>query len=41
MILSRPVETGEVVNPGTVLYVVVDLNRLYVKVYVPEPDIGR
>lgn len=41
VILSRPVETGEVVNPGTVLYVVVDLNRLYVKVYVPEPDIGK
>ncbi|GAB5045996.1 hypothetical protein TdN_03880 [Thermodesulfovibrio sp. TK110] len=41
VILSRPVEAGEVVNPGTVLYVIVDLNRLYVKVYVPEPDIGK
>lgn len=41
VILSRPVETGEVVNPGTVLYVMVDLNKLYVKVYVPEPDIGK
>ncbi|WP_353685143.1 efflux RND transporter periplasmic adaptor subunit [Thermodesulfovibrio sp. 3907-1M] len=41
IILSRPVELGEVVNPGTVLYVIVDLNRLYVKVYVPEPDIGK
>jgi len=41
IILSRPVEVGEVVNPGTVLYVMVDLNKLYVKVYVPEPDIGK
>jgi len=41
VIISRPVEVGEVVNPGTVLYVMVDLNKLYVKVYVPEPDIGK
>ncbi|GER92893.1 secretion protein HlyD [hot springs metagenome] len=40
-ILSRPVENGEVVNPGTPLYVMVDMDRLYVKVYVPEPDIGK
>ncbi|MEN2994677.1 MAG: efflux RND transporter periplasmic adaptor subunit [Thermodesulfovibrio sp.] len=41
VILSRTIEVGEVVNPGTVLYVLVDLNRLYVKVYVPEPEIGK
>ncbi|MCS7163496.1 MAG: efflux RND transporter periplasmic adaptor subunit [Thermodesulfovibrio sp.] len=41
VVLSRPIEVGEVVNPGTVLYVLVDLNRLYVKVYVPEPEIGK
>jgi len=41
VILSRPVEIGEVVNPGSVLYVLVDLNKLYVKVYVPESDIGK
>lgn len=41
VILSRPVEVGEIINPGTVLYVLVDLNKLYVKVYVPEPDIGK
>lgn len=40
-ILSRPVEPGEVVNPGKVIYVIVNLHRLYVKVYVPEPDIGK
>ncbi|MCS7203770.1 MAG: efflux RND transporter periplasmic adaptor subunit [Thermodesulfovibrio sp.] len=41
VVLSRPVEVGEVVNPGSLLYVIVDLNRLYVKVYVPEPEIGK
>lgn len=41
VVLSRTIEVGEVVNPGTVLYVLVDLNRLYVKVYVPEPEIGK
>ncbi len=41
VVLSRPAEVGEVVNPGIVVYVLVDLNRLYVKVYVPEPDIGK
>ncbi|GLI53035.1 HlyD family secretion protein [Thermodesulfovibrio yellowstonii] len=41
VILSRPVEVGEVVNPGSVLYVMVDLNKLYVKVYIPEPEIGK
>lgn len=41
VILSRTVEIGEIVNPGTVLYVIVDLNRLYVKVYIPEPELGK
>lgn len=41
VVLSKPVEVGEVVNPGTVLYVIVDLNKLYVKVYVPEPELGK
>jgi len=40
-ILSRPVEIGEVVNPGTPIYVMVDMNKLYVKVYINEPDIGK
>lgn len=40
-VLSRPVEDGEVVNPGTPLYVMVDINKLYLKVYIPEPDIGK
>ncbi len=41
VILSRPVEIGEIVNPGIVLYVIVDLNKLYVKVYIPEPELGK
>jgi HlyD family secretion protein len=40
-ILSRPVEVGDVVSPGSAMFVMVDLNRLYVKVYVPEPDIPK
>ena len=40
-VMSRPVEDGEVVNPGTPLYVMVDINKLYLKVYIPEPDIGK
>jgi HlyD family secretion protein len=40
-ILSRPVEVGDVVSPGSAVFVMVDLNRLYVKVYVPEPDIPK
>jgi HlyD family secretion protein len=40
-ILSKPVENGEVVNPGTPLYVMVDMDKLYLKVYIPEPDIGK
>ena len=40
-ILSRPVEVGDVVAPGSAVFVMVDMNRLYVKVYVPEPDIPK
>ncbi len=41
VILSRVVEQGEIVNPGSVIYVMVDLNKLYAKVYVPEYRIGE
>jgi HlyD family secretion protein len=40
-ILSRPVEVGDVVSPGSPVFVMVDMNRLYLKVYVPEPDIPK
>jgi HlyD family secretion protein len=40
-IISRPVEVGDVVGAGTPIFQLVDLRRLYVKVYVPEPEIGK
>lgn len=40
-IVSRFVDQGEVVNAGTPLLDLVDLDRLYLQVYVPEPLIGR
>ncbi|MCA9137683.1 MAG: efflux RND transporter periplasmic adaptor subunit [Planctomycetales bacterium] len=40
-ILSRFVDRGEVVNAGTPLLELVDLDQLYLQVYVPEPLIGR
>jgi HlyD family secretion protein len=40
-IVSRPTEVGDVVSPGSPIFQVVDMTRLYVKVYVPEPDIAK
>jgi HlyD family secretion protein len=40
-ILKKLVEAGEVVAPGTPLVTLVDLTRLYAKVYVRETDLGR
>lgn len=40
-ILSRTVEVGNVVSPGSPIFVMVDMSRLYLKVYVPEPDIPK
>ena len=40
-ILSRPVEVGDVVSAGSPVFVMVDMSRLYLKVYVPEPDISK
>ncbi|MBW1953685.1 MAG: efflux RND transporter periplasmic adaptor subunit [Deltaproteobacteria bacterium] len=41
VILTREIEPGEVVNPGTPLFTLVDLDKLYLKVYINEPDIGK
>ncbi len=41
VILTREIEPGEVVNPGTPLFTIVDLNQLYLKVFINEPDIGK
>jgi HlyD family secretion protein len=40
-VLTRTVERGERVEAGTPLFTLVDLDRLYVKIYVPEPSIGQ
>lgn len=40
-VLTRTVELGERVDPGTPLFTLVDLDRLYVKIYVPEPEVGK
>ncbi|HAY23390.1 MAG TPA: secretion protein HlyD [Desulfobacterales bacterium] len=41
ILLTREIEPGEVVNPGTPLFTLVDLNQLYLKVFINEPDIGK
>ncbi len=40
-VLTRTVELGERVNPGAPLFTLVDLSKLYLKIYVPEPQIGK
>jgi membrane fusion protein YbhG len=40
-VLTRTVEVGERVDAGTPLFTLVDLDRLYVKIYVPEPSLGK
>lgn len=41
VITTRMVNTGEVVSAGTPLLEIVDLDQLYLKVYVPEVQIGK
>jgi len=41
MVTGRFVNIGEVVNIGTPLYELVDLDKLYLQVYVPEAQIGQ
>ena len=40
-ILSRAVGPGEFVSPGASLFVIADLNRLKITVYVPEDRYGQ
>ncbi len=40
-VLSRFVEPGELVGVGTPLVEIVDLDQLYMKVYVPGPRVGK
>ncbi len=41
VIMTRMSDAGEVVPAGAPLFTLVDLHRLYLKVYVPESQIGR
>ena len=41
VITTRIVDEGEVVAAGSPLFDIVDLDRLYLKVYVPEKQIGK
>lgn len=40
-VTMRLAEVGEVINAGTPLLEVVDLDRLYLKVFIPEVDVGK
>ncbi len=40
-VVTRVAEPGEVVSPGTAIVTMVDLNKLYLRGFVPEGDIGR
>ncbi len=41
VILVRQAELGEVVSPGTPVYTLADLDHIWVRVYIPETDLGR
>ena len=41
VILVRQAELGEVVSPGTPVVTLADLDHIWVRVYVPETDLGR
>ncbi|HKO03306.1 MAG TPA: efflux RND transporter periplasmic adaptor subunit [Candidatus Acidoferrales bacterium] len=41
VILVRQAEKGEVVSPGTPVVSLADLDHIWVRVYVPETDLGR
>jgi len=40
-VLTRNIERGEQINPGVPLFTLIDLNQLYLKIYIPEPDVGK
>ena len=40
-IATRIAEPGEVVTPGTAIVTMIDLNKIYLRGFVPEGDIGR
>jgi len=40
-ISTRTAEPGEVVSPGTAIVTMLDLNKVYLRGFIPEGDIGR
>ena len=40
-VIARAVEPGDVVAPGRTLLSIVDLDRIYLRGYIPDGDIGR
>ena len=40
-IITRPVEVGQVVNAVSPLFVIIDLQNIYMKIYIPEQQIGK
>lgn len=41
VILVRQAELGEVVSPGTPIFTLADLDHVWLRAYINEPDIGR
>ncbi len=41
VVLVRQAELGEVVSPGTPIVTLADMDHLWVRVYVPETDLGK
>jgi membrane fusion protein YbhG len=41
VVLVRSAEVGEVVNPGTAVLTLGDLQNVWLKAYIPEPDLGK
>jgi HlyD family secretion protein len=41
MVVTRQAELGEVVAPGTPIVTLADLQHLWLRVYVPETDLGK
>ncbi len=40
-IVSRPIESGELVAPGTTVYVIANLDKVNLVVYIPEDKLGK
>jgi HlyD family secretion protein len=41
VVLVKSSEVGEVVNPGTTVLTLADLRTVWLKAYIPEPDLGK